>query len=141
MDRLGTTLNQVLVGTVGDEHDPESIRDAVVDAGIPSEDVVVLEGRAGLEELLGHDRNRGILGRLAQLVRYIEMLDSSGTGHVLGTAEADLRAGRSVVMVRHVDSATAGWMSDLLRANGVDHQHYVGRWTVAEHGIVPSFGA
>lgn len=134
-------LSQVLVGTLVDGTNPHTLRNAMIHAGRLPDEVVILAGRAGLEELLGHDRDHGILGRLAHLVRHIEALDSDGTGHVLCTAEEDLRAGHSVVLVRHVDRAAAAPLSDLLRGHGVAHVHYIGRWTVAEHGTVPSVAA
>ena len=96
-------LSQVLVGTLADGGDPQSLRDAVIETGQMPDDVVLLAGDDGLDELLGHDRDRGIFGRLAHLIRHIETLGSEGTGHA--------------------------------------HVHYIGRWTVAQHGTVPPVAA
>ena len=134
-------LSQVLVGTLADGGDPQSLRDAVIETGQMPDDVVLLAGDDGLDELLGHDRDRGIFGRLAHLIRHIETLDSEGTGHVLRTAEAALREGHTVALVSHVDRSTAAPLSDLLRKHGVAHVRYIGRWTVAQHGTVPPVAA
>lgn len=138
MNRVGTTLSQVLVGSLEEGHDPGSIRADMLDAGQGPEDVVVLAGSAGLEELLGQDQHHGLRGHLAHLVRHLEALESEGTGHVLSAAESDLRAGRSVVLVRHVDRHAAAPLADVLHRHGVPHVHYIGRWTVAEQGTVPT---
>ncbi len=137
MNRLGTTLSNVLIGTLTDGTDPRTLRDEMIGAGRQPDEVVVLTGPDGLEELLGHDRDQGMLGHLTHLVRHIEALDSGGTGHVLSAAERDLRAGQPVVLVRGVDRTAAAPLSDLLRGHGVPHVHYIGRWTVAEHGAIP----
>ncbi len=138
MNKLGTTLSQVLVGTLIDGADPQALREAMVAAGQAPDELVVLSGRDGLDELLGHDQRHGILGQVAHLVRQIEALDSDGTGHVLSTAERDLRAGHTVVLVLHVGRADAAPLSNLLHCFGVPHVHYIGRWTVAQHGTVPA---
>ena len=141
MNRLGTTLSQVLVGTLIDAADPQALRDAMTRGGQQPEEVVLLTGPDGLEELLGHDRDHGILGHLTHLIRHIEALDNDGTGHVLSAAEGDLRGGRTVILVRHVDRTAAAPLSNLLRGHGVPHVHYIGRWTVAEHGAIPAAAA
>lgn len=133
MNRLGTTLSQVLI----DGADPQALRDAMIDAGQDPDEVVVLTGSDGLDELLGHDRDHGILRHLTHLIRHIEALDNDGTGHVLSAAEKDLRSGHTVILVRHVDRTAAAPLSNLLRGHGVPHVHYIGRWTVAEHGAIP----
>ncbi len=127
----------MLFGTLIDGTDAQTLREAMIRAGQQPDEVVVLTGPDGLEELLGRDRDQGILGYLTHLVRHIEALDSDGTGHVLSAAESDLRAGHTVVLVRQVDRTAAGPLSDLLRGHGVAHVHYIGRWTIAEHGAIP----
>ena len=141
MTRLGTTLSQVLIGTLTDGADPQALLDAMTGAGHAPDEVVVLTGPDGLDELLGHDPGHGILGHLTSLIRHIEALDDGGTGHVLSTAERDLRAGRTVVLVLHVGRADAAPLSDLLHVFGVPHVHYIGRWTVAQHGTPPAAAA
>jgi hypothetical protein len=141
MNRVGTALSQVLVGTLAEGTAQVEVSDALVTAGRLPDDVVVLAGPNGLDELLGHDRGSGILGRITSVVRRIEALDSDGTGHVLGSAMSDLRSGRTVVLVRHVDRRAAGSLTEVLRRHGVAHVHYIGRWTVATAGAVPSVAA
>lgn len=138
MNRIGTTLSQVLIGTLIDGADPQALRDAMIDAGQDPDEVVVLTGSDGLDELLGHVPGHGILGHLTHLMRHIEALDNDGTGHVLAAAERDLRAGHAVVLVLHVDRDDAAPLSDLLHVFGVPHVHYIGRWTVAQHGTIPA---
>lgn len=138
MNRLGTTLSQVLLGTLLDEADPQALIDAMVAAGHTPDEVVVLAGPDGLDELAGHVPGRGILGHLTHLMRHNEALDSDGTGHVLADAERDLRAGHTVVLVLHVNRTEAATLSDLLHVFGVPHVHYIGRWTVAQHGTIPA---
>jgi hypothetical protein len=141
MNRIGTTLSQVLVGSLPEGCDLSSLRAEMLDSGRAPHEVVVLAGSAGLEELLGHDQGHGIFGHLTHLVRHLEALESEGTGHVLSAAESDLRSGRIVVLVRHVDRAAAAPLADVLHRHGVTHVHYIGRWTVAEQGGVPSIAA
>lgn len=138
MNRLGTTLSQVLIGTLIDDADPRALVDAMIAAGQAPDEVVLLTGSDGLDELLGHDPGHGILGHLTHLIRHIESLDSEGTGHVLTAAERDLRAGHTVVLVLHVRRSNAAPLSDLLQVFGVPHVHYIGRWTVAQHGTIPA---
>lgn len=138
MNRLGTTLSQILLGTLADGADPQALIDAMVAAGHAPDEVVVLAGPDGLDELLGHARGHGILGHLTHLMRHIEALDSDGTGHVLAAAERDLRAGHTVVLVLHVNHTEAATLSALLHVFGVPHVHYIGRWTVAQHGTIPA---
>lgn len=137
MNRLGTTLSQVLIGTLTEGAQPQVLGDALISAGKESDDVVVLAGKDGLQRLLGRGRGNGVVGQLTKLIRHIEALDREGTGHVLSAAERDLRAGHTVAVVRHVASAEAAQLSDLMHLFGVPHVHYIGRWTVAEHETVP----
>ncbi len=136
MNRIGTTLSNVLIGAVEDDVNSDSARAALLAAGRPPEDVVVLAGTDGLDELLSH--HQGFLQTITRLVRQIEALDSDGTGHVLNAAESDLRDGHTLVLVRNVDGHAAAPVAGLLRANGVPHVHYIGRWTVADSGAVPA---
>lgn len=127
-------LSQVLVAEVPEDRDPDELRQMLVDDGRRSDDVIVLSGRAGLDELLCHDRTDGRRSRIAHLVRHIEASDSSGTGHVLRSAEITLQAGGSVIVLRQVDRGVAARLTTLLHHLGVDAVRYIGRWTVADHG-------
>lgn len=132
-------MSEVLVGSLGEGADPEVARARLVAAAGRRADVLALSGPEDLEELRGN--GRGIAGRVRHLVRRIEALDASGTGHVLAGAEADLKAGRTVIVLRHVKDADAAAMSRVLRDAGAPHVHHIGRWTVTEHGCVPRAAA
>ncbi len=136
MNRIGTTINEVLIGAVGDNETSDFARDALLAAGKPPKDVVVLAGSDGLDELLSH--GRGFARTISRWVRQIEALDGDGTGHVLKAAESDLRSGHTVMVVRNVDDQAAAPLADLLQTHGVPHVHYIGRWTVTDSGAVPA---
>lgn len=136
MTQIGTTLSSVLIGALANGAASDAARDALLAAGRAPEDVLVLTGEAGLDEL--RSRQQGFLPAITRLIRQIEALQSDGTGHVLEAAESSLRDGHDVVVVRHVDAPAAASLAGLLRANGVSHVHYIGRWTVSESGVVPS---
>ena len=136
MNRIGTTLSNVLIGAVSDDVTSDAARHALLAAGRPPEDVVVLAGEDGLDALLSH--HHGFFQAITRLVRQVEALEADGAGHVLKAAESDLREGHAVVVVRNVDDQAAAPLAGLLRANGVAHVHYIGRWTVADSGAVPS---
>lgn len=135
MNRIGTTLSSVLIGALADDVSSSTAQHALLAAGRPPDDVVVLAGEDGLDELLS--RRQGFFPAITRLVRQLESLESDGAGHVLKEAESSLRDGHDVVVVRNVDGQAAAPLASLLRANGVAHVHYIGRWTVAESGAVP----
>ncbi len=138
MSRIGTNLSQVLIGALDDSADPAGLRAAVVAAGKDPADLLVLAGEAGRDELLAHDRRSSIGGWLNHLARHVEELDGGGTGHVVRSAGDDLRAGNTVIVLRHVSRAAAAPMAEVLDRAGVPHVHYIGKWTVAEGGAIPA---
>jgi hypothetical protein len=137
MNKLGTTMTEMLIGALDDAGDPGEVGELFVAAGGNPADLVVLSGPEGLDEVLAHGSGRGLVGRIQHLARHIDRLDSSGTGHVLAATESALASGRTVIAVRHVHRAEAASFSDLLRSAGVSHVHYVGRWTLSEFGEAP----
>ena len=71
-------------------------------------------------------------------MRHLDGMDANATGHVMASAEAGLAAGRRVVAIRCVARHDAQRLAALLRTGGVQHAHYVGKWTTIENGMVPT---
>lgn len=130
-------MTEIVLGALNHRNDANVAVDLLVAAGVPAADVMVLHTLADLDELRHGDPSHGLRTRLRRLLAALDNLDESGTGHVLQSTEADLAAGNIVILVRHVDALNAPTINGLLHTAGVSHTHYLGRWTVLEHGRVP----
>lgn len=131
-------MTEILLGSLQHHEDPDVAVDQLVATGVPAADIVILREPADLEELRHGDPAHGLRRRLHHVLSTLDELDESGTGHVLRSAEADLAAGQTVVLVRHVDATNAPTINGMLHTVGVNHTHYVGRWSVLERGHVPA---
>lgn len=131
-------MTEILLGALQQHNDPDVAVDQLVATGVPAADIVVLRDPADLDEVRHGGPAQGLRSRLRHVLTALDNLDESGTGHVLRSTETDLAAGRAVLLVRHVDATNAPTINGLLQAAGVRHTHYLGRWTVLEHGHVPA---
>ena len=134
---LGFDIHEVLIGTSEPEADLALLRERFVSGGGDSADFTVFDGQGGLDQLRSHGDGAEPMRTFRHLMRHLDGLDANATGHVLASADADLTAGRRVVAIRGVAKHDAQRLAALLRAGGVPHVHYVGKWTTIENGRVP----
>lgn len=131
-------LNEVLIGSLGPDCDPDDAVAQLSAGGVAPARVLLLRRPADLDALRGTGRSGGVRGRLQWLLRTIDDLDERGAGQVLRRAAEALRVGRPVVVVREVGNADAAEVARSMVACGMSRPRYLGRWTVLEGGRVPS---
>lgn len=131
-------MTEILLGALQAPIDPDVAVGQLIATGVPAADIVVLRDAADLDEVRHGGPAHGLRSRLRHVLATLDRLDESGAGHVLQSTETDLAAGRTVLLVRHVDATNAPAINGLLQAAGISHTHYLGRWTVLEHGHVPA---
>ena len=134
---LGFDVHEVLIGSAGSGTDLVALRSSFERGGGHADDLVVLDGDEGLDEVRSHGAGAEPQRTIRHLMRHLDGLDGTGTGHVLAAADAALVAGGQVVVIRHVARADAPRVAAVLRAGGVAHSHYIGAWTTIENGGVP----
>jgi hypothetical protein len=128
-------MTNVLVGTLDSSPAATEIVDWYRAEGGDPERLVVLRGRAGIDAL----ESPAVAGSLmSRWIRQLSRVFDTISTHIVDTAVNDLKNGRTVLVVRNVDSRHADEEGRRLQRLGVFHLHYSGRWTSVEHGLVPA---
>jgi hypothetical protein len=127
-------MTNVLLGTLDSSPDA-AIGDRYRAAGGDPERLVVLRGHAGIDALERTAAGGSLISRwIRQLSRECDTIST----HIVDTAVNDLENGRTVLVVRNVDSRHADEEGRRLQRLGASHLHHSGRWTSVEHGLVPA---
>ena len=135
MNHLPISMTNVLLGTLDSSPDAAAIDDRYRAAGGDPERLDVLRGQAGIDALESPAADGSLISRwIRQLARVCDTIST----HIVDTAVNDLEHGRTVLVVRNVDSRHADEEGRRLQRLGVFHLHYSGRWTSVEHGLVPA---
>lgn len=134
------TLNEVLIGALDADRDPDDALATLAARGIDPARVALLRQPSDLQALRGTGCAKGWRARLQGLMRVLDDLDERGAGQVLAGAAADLDGGRTVVVVHHVPGNAAAATAQGLRDCGMARPRYLGRWSVLEGGAIPAAG-
>lgn len=135
MNHLPISMTNVLLGTLDSSLDAAALGDRYRQAGGDPHRLVVLRGQAGIDAL---ERPAAGGSLMLRWTRELSRVFDTIATHIVDTAVDDLENGRTVVVVRHVDSRHADEEGRRLQGLGVSHLHYSGRWTSVEHGRVPA---
>ncbi len=135
MNHLSLSMSNVLMGTVDSSADVPAIGDQYRAVGGHVERLVVLRGQDGIDALAGPAAGGPGMSRWAR--RLYRAFDTI-MAHIVDSAVDDLAGGRTVLVVREVESRDAEEEGRRLQRLGAIHLHHSGRWTSIEHGTVPA---